>query len=267
MEPQDKLSETGNNTSVFLCHPFLFRDVIKATSSLISRGIFEFSEAGIKFRELDSSRVAMIDFCLPCQSEDKASTGSRKIGLQLEDLADMLDGLLSARPRALGLSVVASKDAVTVSSAGISFSLPLQDIQYEQFSLPAFSPAVKVEIDSKKFKKVIKATSAISDAVRITADTDPKTGKVSLLVFVSELGSRKVICTVSPEYITSSSSQGTDTHIKAIYSTLYLKKLARFADLSETVELSFATNSILQLTFKCGLANINCYLAPRIEEE
>lgn len=267
MEPQNK-SETNNNTTVFLRHPFLFRDVIKATSDLIPGGIFEFCEAGIKFRELDSSRVVMVDFCMPYNlPEGGAPAGSRKIGLQLEDLADMLDGLLSARPRALGLSVTAPKDTVTVSSDDISFSLPIQDIQPEQFNLPAFSPAVKVEIDSKKFKEVIKATSTISNTVRITADVDPKTGKVSLLVFVSELGSRKVIRTVSPEYITSSSSQGTDTHIKAIYSTLYLKKLARFADLSETVELSFATNSILQLTFKGGLADINCYLGPSIEEE
>ncbi|MER3601240.1 MAG: proliferating cell nuclear antigen (pcna) [Nitrososphaerota archaeon] len=242
----------------------VWRTVAVSIAALVEEASFEANEAGISFRAMDPSHVAMIDLSWSKTAfEEYSCEGKIRFGLRMEDLVKMLKGVDKANRVELAIE---EGDTVTFSffsedEGGVErWRLQMVEV-FETGTppLPKINFSVSAQLSAALLGRCIKRISTISDHIMIEANPDSLTfkgrsefGEVTLTVpkSASEIYDYKVKESAAASY----NLDFLDAFIKSV------------SKATPTVLFEFSNKSPLKLESRPaeGLT-LTFFLAPRLE--
>ncbi len=239
----------------------LLKDGISAINELISEGVFEVSDQGIKLVAMDPSSVAMIVFqLLPSAFTSFDAKQPQKIGLSVDQLKNVLRRITGSER--VVLSVDDSRFLVEIMGTHKrSFALPIIDIEADDLRIPSLEFDSVVELKADALKDGVEDVSIISDSVTLAAD-----GRSLAINSAAEGSEVKVVLESSdPDSVVKIVSK---EESKAKYSVEYLNKMIKAGKLAETLTVSFKTDYPLKLDYLTkDKIKVSFILAPRVETD
>jgi len=240
----------------------LLKDSMKTISDLISEGLFQFTEDGIKLIAADPAMVGLVDFTIEEEVfENYELDEETKVGLNLENLYSILRRANSSDTITFELDNENSKFHITMENSSTrNFSLPILNLSEDDIpSTDQLDFTVTGELETDLLESAIKDAMVVSDSVTITADDSQieisAEGDQSNAEFTATDDSEDVI-----------SLEGTNA--KSMFSLDYLSKMIGGKKLSDTVTVKLGEDFPMRLEFvKPDTTNLSFVLAPRIEEE
>jgi len=240
----------------------LLKDSMKTISDLISEGLFQFTEDGIKLIAADPAMVGLVDFTIEEDVfENYELDEETKVGLNLENLYSILRRANSSDTITFELDNENSKFHITMENSSTrNFSLPILNLSEDDIpSTDQLDFTVTGELETNLLESAIKDAMVVSDSVTITADDSQieisAEGDQSNAEFTATDDSEDVI-----------SLEGTNA--KSMFSLDYLSKMIGGKKLSDTVTVKLGEDFPMRLEFvKPDTTNLSFVLAPRIEEE
>jgi len=238
--------------------PREFRDIIQNASSVVSEGVFRVSSDGLTMKELDPSRIAMVEFSFPPSCfEALNSEGEEKLGVNLEELLNVLKRLRPDDSMALESDKGRLTVSLSVNKYTRSFKIPLLDLGGQE------TPTINVQYTSRYNILADGLASSIKDAATVADEVTFSSSKdESLLISASsDKGSVE-------QRLTRESGMILDAKVleeaTAKYSLQYLEMITSFKG-SPSVLLEFAQDKPLHLEYKMpDGASFQFILAPRL---
>ena len=150
---------------------------------------------------------------------------------------------------------------LTIFSKSIKkFQIPMLEKETKEKQAPSLEFAAKIEIDAKEFRDLIDDASVVGDALNFVADSE------KLQLSAGDTGSK-----VNIDLAKGSDalvSMDVKEKVTGIYSTEYLKKMAKSSVLSDTAIIQFSSDYPLKIDFKSlNKLQMSFILAPRIENK
>ena len=237
------------------------RDIITAVATLVDEATFEVDENGIKLREMDPSRVAMIDFYWPKSAfEEYICTEPTKLCLNITEFLKLIKRAGKSDAVELSLDEEAGRLNITIrGSYTRTFNMPLLEAMEEEVPTPRIIFNAKAQVTTSGIRQAIDDASLVSDHVRIEANEESlilrATGELMGAVIELKKGSDALISLEVKE------------DSKATFSLSYLAEIIRAASAtSEIATLEFSTDMPIRIDFKQpNEGSLIYYLAPRIE--
>lgn len=241
--------------------PKIFVAILDAISTIIDEAVFTASEEGLTLRSLDSARSAMVDVKLPKQffTEYEVS-GQVNIGVRVKDLIK-ISKLGKRGTTQFQLEVPEGSNIIKLTfiakSSMRTFELPLLDLTFEQIPVPKVKYEATLKIVTDELYDAVKAVSTFSDNVEFKATKDK---------FVISSGSEKGrgVSEYSRDQLIDLSVEAEE--VVSAYSSNYLLDMVAYSELSEVLEVSFASRKPAK--FYYSLINggeLTFYVAPRSE--
>jgi len=241
----------------------LLRDMVGAISILVDEGTFKIGPENLRLREMDPSRVAMVDFEWPkTVFEEYTCTEPTKMCINISELLKLIKR--SGKNEIVELSLDEKTGRLLVKITGKymrNFNMPTLEAAEEEVPTPKVTFNVTAKATTDGLRQAIEDAQLVSDHVRIEADSEQ-------LVFHASgdlMGA------------TISLSKGSDALLdldvkeqsKATFSLSYLLEIIRAASAtSEIATLDFSSDMPLRLDFQQAKeGKLTFYLAPRIETE
>ncbi|MFP3220262.1 MAG: DNA polymerase sliding clamp [Candidatus Marsarchaeota archaeon] len=238
--------------------PREFRDIIQNASSVISEGVFRVSSKGLVMKELDPSRIAMLEFDFPPSAFEKLEVEEdEKLGVNLEELLNVLKRL---RPEDT-LTLESDKGKLTVSLTlnkyTRSFKIPLLDLGGQE------TPTINVQFTSKYNILSDALSSGVKDAATVADEVVFSSSKDGTLLISASSDKGSV-----EQRLTKESGMILDAEVSeeatAKYSLQYLETVTSFRG-TPSVVLEFAQDKPLHLEYKMADgASFHFILAPRL---
>ncbi len=243
---------------LILKDPRGFRDIIQNASGVVSEGVFRISNNGLVMKELDPSRIAMVEFDFPPTAFESLEVESEeKLGVNLEELLNVLKRL---RPEDT-LTLESDKGKLTVSFAinkySRSFKIPLLDLGGQE------TPTINVQFTSKYSILSDALSSSIKDAATVADEIIFGSFKDGTLLISASSDKGSV-----EQRLSKDSGMILDYDIaeeaNAKYSLQYLETITSFKG-SPSVFLEFARDKPLHLEYKMADGTVFQFiLAPRL---
>jgi len=99
-------------------------DIFKTLNEFIPEVTLDFTEEGLKISGIDASKVVLINVFLPKSYFDEYDVnGEEKVGVNLEDLTDLLSG-------------VTKNDSLAFSGEGSTLTIEIEGEYYRKFAIP-----------------------------------------------------------------------------------------------------------------------------------
>ena len=238
----------------------LLKDSMKTISDLISEGLFQLEEDGMKLVAADPALVGLVDFKLMEDVFDEFDLDEEtKVGLNIENLYSIL-----RRANA--------DDTITFELEDSRFHITMENSSTRNFSLPVLNlseddiPEVgnlefdfEAELEAPVLEGAVKDSMVVSDAVTVSASDEELNiraeGDQSNADFTITAGSEGVI-----------SMEGDP--VKSMFSLDYLSKMIGAKKLSENVTVKLGDDFPMRMEFvRPEEVDLSFVLAPRIEEE
>jgi proliferating cell nuclear antigen len=239
----------------------LLKDSMKTVSDLISEGLFQLTEDGIKLVAADPAMVALVDFKLEKDVfEEYELDEETKIGLNLENLYSILRRAGSDDTITFKVDEDSKFQIIMEGVSTRNFSLPILNLSEDDIpSTDDLDFSFEAELTASILESAIKDAMVVSDSVTITADSDKITisaeGDQSNVDFELTSDAEDVI-----------EMEGGDAH--SMFSLDYLSKMIGAKKLSDTVTVKMGQDFPVRTEFVIpDEANLSFVLAPRIEEE
>ncbi|MBU2099801.1 proliferating cell nuclear antigen (pcna) [Candidatus Micrarchaeota archaeon] len=236
-----------------------FKKAIDAVSVLIDEAELIVSKDGLKLKAADPSQISMIDFKMPKEAFSEYKVESEtKIGIDLDYLSQVLNRSKSSEKLILELDEKDSRLKIQLKDSSVrSFSVPLIEISSSDLPTP------KIEFDAE-----VKATAGlIQDGLKdaVLVSTHVTLGVTSKNFFI-KAGSSKGD---SANEITKDDKNLKELNAKkecyAMFPLSYLQDMLKAASSDTEVHLYLKTNAPVKITYAIGKAEIEYFLAPRIE--
>lgn len=267
---------------------YTFMEAVKAIDSIINYGaktteasdiIFEVGEDGITLRQMDSSRVSMVDFALTKQGfNEYALTNGGKVCFNSKDILAVLDGVKPDRLDKDGALKTEGEKLLLNLENGVDLKLDIQHSEYNRtFTLKAFEPEKGEEtppIPQVEFKAVFKIEKdlllkILNDAEKASTEHVTIVAEENDVIFksASDATARKFETTLPK----------TDRHrlldlqikesAKATYNLDLLKTMIENTPKDTTaITASFSTD--MPILVETGqFERLNMYLAPKVDVE
>ncbi|MFB6203461.1 MAG: proliferating cell nuclear antigen (pcna) [Candidatus Nanohaloarchaea archaeon] len=241
----------------------LLKDSMKTISDLISEGLFQLEDDGIKLVAADPAMVALVDFRLEEEAfEEYELDEETKIGLNLENLYSILRRTKSDDTITFEVRDDDSKFYITMEGASTrEFSLPILNLSEDDIpSTDDLDFSFEAELSTSIVEDAIKDAMVVSDSVVVEADSDTIT--------ISSEGDQSNV-----EFNLSSDSDAVieiekDGHGKSMFSLDYLSDMVGAKKLADTVAVKMGEDFPMRMEFEQpDRARLSFVLAPRIEEE
>ena len=235
-----------------------FSYIFKTLSEFINETTLVVDKDGLKIKGIDPSRTVLIDVLIPSgYFEDYEVENETKVGINLEDVADVLD--------------TAKKDdsvSIDIQEDKIVFEF---DGEYERsFTLPVYSPT-ETEVPEVKLEFPFKATMLTATFTDLIDELE-ETGS-DIIKFKSEGGKLYII--VESDLASASielskdngglmESEGSDA--ESAYGLEYIANTTKMKKPSDTVNIEFGSQLPLKLRYNLpqgGYADF--YISPRAE--
>ena len=236
-----------------------WKSCIDAVSSLITEGVFEISENGIKLRAMDPSQIAMVVFNVGKEAFVEYTTdGISNIGLNLEDLSKILARARGKEKLVMQLDENNKFVLEFMNDTKRKFRVPILDIDS---NAPLESKVEKIEFDvnvgfpAANFKEILKDVSLISTNMTFDATEDG-------LIIEAHGDSGDIKEDIKKENL---GSYNVKQPAKSVFSLKYLMDITNSCPNESLISLNLKTNAPLKLEYSINEAKLVYYLAPRIE--
>ncbi|MCD6434213.1 MAG: hypothetical protein J7L14_01220 [Candidatus Diapherotrites archaeon] len=224
-----------------------FRKAISAISAFISEGNFRFNEKGLFFKAIDPSQIVLIDLFVPAKSFSKYSMEPSFIGLNVQELAKIMERI---QPNEIVQMKLTESEFKIKAKGEIerNFSLPLIDVTETEINIPKQEFVVSAKLDAQSFKEALKDAKLFSSSIIFKAKNN-----ALVLVSSSTKGKTKTIF-----------SEGINCNAQATakYSLNFLQNIIREAE--DDVKIEFSNDAPLRVSYSIGPANFVFYLAHMI---
>ena len=240
----------------------LIQDSMKTISDLISEGIFQFTEDGVKLIAADPAMVALVDFQIEKDVfENYELEGDEKIGLNLENLYSILRRANSDDTITFEVGEDDSQFKIIMENSSTrNFSLPILNLSEDDIpSTDQLEFTVDVDMETKVLEDAIKDALVVGDSVTVSSDGDS-------LSIAAEGDQSNVNFEISGDAEGILELEGTNA--SSMFSLDYLNSMAGAKKLSDTVQIRLGEDFPMRLNFDVPeKARLSFVLAPRIEEE
>ncbi len=240
----------------------LIQDSMKTVSDLISEGLFQLTEDGVKLIAADPAMVALVDFKIEKDVfEDYELDEESKVGLNLENFYSILRRANSDDTITFEVKEDESKFYIKMENSSTrKFSLPILNLSEDDIpSTDQLDFSVTAELETKVLENAIKDAMVVGDSVTVTADS-------SQIKIASEGDQSNVDFTISGDSPGVMELSGEEA--KSMFSLDYLNSMTGAKKLSSNVELKLGEDFPMRLNFTVPeQARLSFVLAPRIEED
>lgn len=240
----------------------LLKDSMKTISDLISEGLFQLEEDGLKLIAADPAMVALVDFKIEKEKfEEYQIDEEEKVGLNLENLYSILRRANSDDTITLELDKENSKFHITMENTSTrNFSLPILNLSEDDIpSTDQLDFTVEAELDTKVLESAVKDAMVVSDSVKVTADSE----KIQIAAEGDQSNANFTITADSPGV---HSLEGKNA--ESMFSLDYLSKMMGGKKLAENVTVKLGEDFPMRLEFDVPEeSQMSFVLAPRIEED
>lgn len=240
-----------------------FKKCIDAISVLIDEAEFLVSSAGLELKATDPSQISMVDFKLDKKGFKAFKLSEKediKLGMDLDYLSQVM--ARANKGEELILSLNPEKTLLQLVFKGTSkrsFSVPLIDISSSKLPSPKIEFDAELKMDAAILKDALKDAELISSHVSLQANKEH---------FVVEARSSKgsvVNETSGKEKSVKEFKVGKEA--RSVFPLEYLQDMLKGASSSEEIELKMKQDAPIVLSYKIGKADLQYFLAPRIESE
>lgn len=241
----------------------LIKDSMKTVSDLISEGLFQLTDDGVRLVAADPAMVALVDFNIEKDVFESFELEEEdKVGLNLENLHSILRRANSDDTITFEVKEDESKFYIKMEDSSTrNFSLPILNLSEEDIpdteSLDQFK--VTVNMETSVLESAIKDAMVVGDSVTVSSDG-------SSLEIEAKGDQSNVDFTVGEGSPGVMEIDGSDA--RSMFSLDYLSSMVKAKKLSDTVELKLGDDFPMRLNFEVPeKARLSFVLAPRIEEE
>jgi len=241
----------------------LIKDSMKTISDLISEGLFQLTDEGVRLVAADPAMVALVDFNIEKDIFETFELDEEdKVGLNLENLYSILRRANSSDTITFEVNEDESKFYIKMENSSTrNFSLPILNLSEDDIpdteSLNQFE--VDADLETTVLESAIKDAMVVGDSVTVSADDDS-------IKIVAEGDQSNVDFTITEGSEGVMSIDGGEA--KSMFSLDYLSSMVKAKKLSDTVELRLGNDFPMRLNFDVPeKARLSFVLAPRIEEE
>lgn len=240
----------------------LIKDSMKTISDLISEGLFQLTEDGVKLIAADPAMVALVDFKMEEEVfEEYELDEETKVGLNLENFYSILRRANSDDTITLSVQEEGSKFEIKMENSSTrNFSLPILNLSEDDIpSTDNLDFNVTAELETTVLENAIKDALVVGDSVTISSNGSnlqiAAEGDQSNVDFTIEEGSEGIM-----------DIEGTEA--SSMFSLDYLNSMVGAKKISEVMELRLGDDFPARLNFEVPeKARLSFVLAPRIEED
>ncbi len=233
-------------------------DIFKTLNEFIPEVTLDFTEEGLKISGIDASKVVLINVFLPKSYFDEYDVnGEEKVGVNLEDLTDLLSG-------------VTKNDSLALSGEGSMLAIEIEGEYYRKFVIPSLQvesvelPQTDLEFPFRTklitptFTEIISGFEDLgAEAVRFKSND----GKLTLTAYSDVVESTIELSTENGGLL---EAEGSDA--ESVYGLEYLANTTRLKRASGSMEIRFGTQLPLKLRYEMPQGGYNdFYIAPRAE--
>jgi proliferating cell nuclear antigen len=238
----------------------LLKDSMKTISDLISEGLFQLTEDGLKLVAADPALVGLVDFKIEKDVfETYELDEETKVGLNIENLYSILRR-------------ANSDDKITFEVDDSKFHIKMENSSTRNFSLPILNLSeddipetdqlgfdFEAELEASVLEGAVKDSMVVSDAVTVSAND-------------TELNIRAEGDQSNADFTITADSEGVimmnGEPVESMFSLDYLSKMIGAKKLSDNVTIKLGDDFPMRLEFiRPDEVNLSFVLAPRIEEE
>jgi len=239
-----------------------FNNILNAVGIMTDEMRMKFTETGLIIREMDTTKVAMVDIFIPRAKFEKyeLSDGEQVICINPIELQK-----LTRRGKAdskVTLEVKNEKVEVRIFGEYTKhYKLPtLNPSEQKEYTVPNLQYNVQMTLVAETLKDAIEDVGLISNDLIFEVINDK-------LVLKATDGIRKAELTFTKES-NSLLSLLSPQKEKSMYSTTFLMEIFKTCTpFSDVVKISFETNKPIIIDFKTQIADLlRYYLAPKIPE-
>ncbi|MCJ7479094.1 MAG: proliferating cell nuclear antigen (pcna) [Candidatus Nanohaloarchaeota archaeon QJJ-7] len=240
----------------------LLQDSLQSISNIITEGVFQFSDSGLKLVAADPAMVAMVDFELEADAFDSYECGDEeKVGVNIEDLYSIVRRAGSKDSVVLELDEEESKLRVKMENGSErSFSLALLNLSEEDIpSTDDLEFSVSADITTSVLDDAVGDASVIGDSVTVKASPES-------IVLEAEGDNSNVETTIQQgsEGMMELDAEG---EVQSMFSLDYLNKMMKAKKLSDSLAVKIGDDFPMRLEFQVPeKVQLSYILAPRIEE-
>lgn len=240
----------------------LIKDSMKTISDLISEGLFQLTEDGVKLIAADPAMVALVDFKMEEEVfEEYELDEETKVGLNLENFYSILRRANSDDTITFSVQEEGSKFEIKMENSSTrNFSLPILNLSEDDIpSTDNLDFNVTAELETSVLENAIKDALVVGDSVTISSNGSnlqiAAEGDQSNVDFTIEDGSEGIM-----------SIEGTEA--SSMFSLDYLNSMVGAKKISDVMELRLGDDFPARLNFEVPeKARLSFVLAPRIEED
>jgi len=239
--------------------PREFRDLIQAALGVVSSGTFKVSKQGLFLKELDPSRVALVDLGFPPEAFQSIDSETEdRFEVNLESLMDILKRMRPDDQLELQMDEGKLTVSFSLKKSYRSFKIPLMSASNQETPNINIQFTCKYNVLADALYSAIKDAATVAEEVMFTSSTDG-----SLLISASsDRGSVEQRLTVESDAILGQPEVKEVATAK--YSLQYLESITSFRD-SPSALLQFAQDKPLSLEYHLpDGAYFRFILAPRL---
>lgn len=239
-----------------------FRDYLSAIAVLVDDATFKIEPNEFKLRDMDPSRIAMVDFAVPASFfAEYKTTENTKLSVSMTDFLKLLKRASQDETVELFLDDYSQKLQVRIIKGHErSFNMPTIDPAIEDIPTPRMTFYVTAKFTTNSIREIIADAHLVSDHVQITANAE----KIILKAVGDVMGAEITLQKGTETLLDLSAKE--ENH--ATYSLAYLAEIIKTASATADIAvLEFSTDMPLKIDFqqKNAECKLTFFLAPRIE--
>ncbi len=239
----------------------IWRYIISATSKFIEAGYFEIGDEGFKFKALDPSRTALVEFTIPRESFDEFDvSGNHRLVADLESLGKILRS--AERDDRISVSWTESSITLTFERRGISrsFTLSLRT-EHEIEEIPALDLQLNNEYvtSGTTFYDAIASVEDVGETLWLSGDE-----RSLKLKSVSDLGEAEIELSLDGGTLEDAKVEAPNFSVS--FGMEYFSYMKQPIKLSDRVKVRVDSNMPVNLVLEyLQGATLSYYVAPRTE--
>jgi proliferating cell nuclear antigen len=250
----------------------MWKSVVSGIMTIVDEASFEAGSAGLTFRSMDPSHIALIDLNWPNSTFEKYECPSNiKFGLKISDFAKIIKRASSGDSMEISLKNT-SLNIKTSGNYVRNYKMNLiENADANASPLPKLSFDSKVVIGTSVLDKILTDIQMVSDNVSI----ETVAGK-QVLTFTGTADNGNATVVIDDD---SDKKNDTENHrllqeikvietSKATYNMEYILKIVKaLGSASENITLEYSSKKPLRLEFMLfGSLKMQFFLAPRLDK-
>jgi len=240
----------------------LLQDSLKTISDLISEGLFQLTDDGIRLVAADPAMVALVDFTLEEDVFESYDLDEEaKIGLNIENLYSIVRRANANDTIVLEVKEDDSQFYITMKNSSTrNFSLPILNLSEDDIpDTQNLEFSVTADLETGVLENAVKDAMVVGDSVVIEADSDA--------ISISAEGDQSNV-----DFEIEGDADGVleleGGEARSMFSLDYLNNMIGGSKLSDTVTVKLGDDFPMRLDFEVPeKALLSFVLAPRIEED